>query len=464
MAKVSFYGAAGTVTGSRYVLEVQDKKYLIDCGLFQGTKENRLRNWEPFPVAPQEIDKVFLTHAHIDHTGYLPRFCKDGFRGNIHSTYATAELCDILLKDSAHLQEEDAEWANKKGFSKHTPALPLYTIEDAEKALKRFDPLYYGQDFFMENNVRVKFKDAGHILGSSFIEFKTRSRDNTRKILFSGDFGRAGHRILREPVQVFDVDYLILESTYGNRRHDDLDPTEELTRIILESRDRGGVLVIPSFAIGRTQQLLYTIRELEAEKKIPVLDVYIDSPMGITATEVFRKYIADYSLTSRMEFLENKRLFLTKKVRFCRTVPESKEINAIKKNAVIISSSGMATGGRILHHLVHRLPESQNTILMIGFQAQGTRGRTILDGAPSVKIHGFEVPIKARVESISGFSGHGDYHEILAWLMGFNQPPEKIFLVHGEPEASLAMAEKIRKQFNWNVVIPNLGDSFDLNL
>ena len=269
MTTLSFLGAAGNVTGSRFVLETQGKKLLVDCGLFQGLKQNRLRNWEPFPVPPADIEAVLLTHAHIDHSGYLPRLCKQGFSGRIHSTYATQELCEIMLRDSAHLQQEDALWANKKGFSKHTPALPLYTVEDAEKALSQFNPHYYGQDLFLSDTLRIKFKDAGHILGSSIIDVKTTGAQGTRRFIFSGDLGRPGRPILWDPVQVYEVDYLILESTYGNRLHDAKPSEVELARVINQSVQRGGVLVIPSFAVGRTQELLYFIRELEEQGKIP---------------------------------------------------------------------------------------------------------------------------------------------------------------------------------------------------
>lgn len=464
MEKLTFFGATGTVTGSRFLLELRGKKLLIDCGLFQGPKQNRLKNWEPFPVPPADVDKVLLTHAHIDHTGYLPRFCKAGFSGQIHCTHATYDLCRILLKDSAHLQEEDAYWANKKGFSKHKPALPLYTVKDAEKALTLFAPLHYGEDFYFSDNLRLKFKDAGHILGSSFIDIKTTNTKNPRKILFSGDIGRPKRQFLREPVQAFNVDYLILESTYGDRLHDDVSPEEELVKVIKDSIKRGGVLLIPSFAVGRTQTLLYIIRELEEQGKIPSLPVYVDSPMAIDATDIFRKRISDLNLSSRILTLKKIRIFHPKQLRLCESKEQSIAINQQKSRAIIISASGMATGGRILHHLRQRLPYPENTILFIGYQAEGTRGRTILEGKPHVKLHGKHIPIKANIENISGFSGHADYNEILAWLMGFNKPPEKTFITHGEAEASASLADKIRKQFGWNVVIPDFGDSFELNI
>ncbi|NIM65442.1 MAG: MBL fold metallo-hydrolase [Candidatus Latescibacteria bacterium] len=464
MAKLTFLGATGTVTGSRFLLEVNNDKLLIDCGMFQGPKKMRLKNWEPLTFSPSEVDSVLLTHAHIDHSGFLPRFCKDGFKGPIRCTYPTYDLCEILLKDSAHLQEEDAAWANKKGFSKHKPALPLYTVEDAEKTLKLFQPLYYGEDYTIGDGIRLKFKDAGHILGSAFIDVKVSNGEKMRKILFSGDLGRPERPILRDPVQVFNVDYLVLESTYGNRLHEDVSQYDELAGVINDSVKRGGVLVIPAFAIGRTQTLLYVIRELEEQRKIPSLPIYVDSPMAIDATDIFRKRISDQDLASRILALEGKKLFQTKHLHLCDSREESKAINKIKSRAIIISASGMVTGGRILHHMIARLPNRKNTVLFIGYQAEGTRGRAMLEGKETVRIHGENVPVRAHIENISGFSGHADYNETLAWLMGFNKPPEKIFLVHGEPEASKAMAEKIRKNFSWDVIIPELDESVEIDL
>jgi metallo-beta-lactamase family protein len=464
MAMLTFWGATDTVTGSRHLLEVKGKNYLIDCGLFQGTKKNRLRNWDPFPVSPETIDRLLLTHAHIDHSGYIPRFCRDGFAGQIHCTHTTSDLCEILLRDSAHLQTEDAQWANKKGFSKHKPAQPLYTIEDAENALSFFKPAYYGEDLYVADGVRVKFKDAGHILGSAFVDIKVTNGKRERRIVFSGDIGRPERPVLRDPVQAFNVDYLVLESTYGDRLHKDLLPLQELAQVINESVERGGVLLIPSFAVGRTQALLYVLRELEEKKAIPALPVFVDSPMAIDATKIFENHIADQDLTSRVLAVKGKKIFTPQRLHICKSRNESKAINKQKSRAIIISASGMATGGRILHHMKERLAHPENTMLFIGYQAEGTRGRTILEGNPTVKIHGEQVPISANVASISGFSGHADYDEILAWLMGFNRPPEKTFLVHGEPEASAALAEKIRDRFGWNVVVPEFGQSFELDL
>ncbi len=464
MATITFWGATGTVTGSRHFLELDRKRYLVDCGLFQGTKENRLRNWEEFPIDPGQIERVLLTHAHIDHTGYLPRLVKNGFSGPVHCTRASADLLEILLRDSAHLQAEDARWANKRGFSKHKPAKPLYELEDAERALSLFMPVFYGQDLPLSEGVRAKFKDAGHILGSAFIDIKTSREGRVRKILFGGDLGRPHRPVLRDPAQVFDVDYLVLESTYGNRLHPRNSPKEELAELINQSVDRGGVLLVPAFAVGRTQTLLFVIRELEEQGKIPELQVFVDSPMAIDSTEIFRNHLPDLDLQSRLYHLQGKQIFRPKRLRICRSRNESKKINAVKNRAIIISSSGMAAGGRILHHLTERLPDPANTVLFIGYQAEGTRGRQLVEGAKKVKIHGQYVPVKALVETLSGYSGHADYQEILAWLIGFNRPPEQTFIVHGEPDAAESLSDKIRETLGWNVLIPKLGESFELDL
>jgi metallo-beta-lactamase family protein len=462
MAKITFLGATGTVTGSRFHLEIDGKNLLIDCGMFQGPKDLRLKNWEDFPVSPSRFDYVLLTHAHIDHSGYLPKFVKEGFCGKIICTQATAKLCRLMLKDSAHIQEEDAKWANKKGFSKHSPALPLYTAEDAEKAIELFQPIYYGDHFNISENTRLKFHDSGHILGSALIDIKTKTSDRSRKILFSGDLGRPEMPVLNDPAQVYNVDYLILESTYGNRLHESSDPISDLARVIRESMERNGALVIPAFSVGRTQTLLYLLRLLAEEKKIPSLPIYVDSPMAIETLQIFEKHLPDFDLSARVQKLEGKDIFRPLNLHLCPSVEDSKKINTIKSGCIIISASGMITGGRILHHLAQRLPDQNNTVLLIGYQAEGTRGRTIMEKKETVKIHGSEVPIKARIEMIDGFSGHADYNEILAWLMPFNITPKTTFLVHGERDASSSLAEKIKQNYQWKVNVPQMGESFEL--
>lgn len=465
LANLTFLGATGTVTGSRFLLITKGKKLLIDCGLFQGLKVNRLKNWDPFPVPPSEIDEVFLTHAHLDHSGYIPRFCKQGYAGKIHSTHATYDLCEIILRDSGYLQEEDARWANRKGFSKHRPALPLYTEEDAAKSLLHFEPIYYGEDIFIRDDLRVKFKDAGHILGSSFIDIKITNGDKPVRFLFSGDLGSPSRPILRDPVQVYEVDYLIIESTYGDRLHTTGHKTrdEELTRVINESVQRGGILIIPSFAVERTQELLYYIRALEEKGEIPSVPVYLDSPMAINATSVFEKWKREFGFQAKLLELEGKQILRPQQIHFTRDVKESKALHDFQGPGIIISASGMLEGGRVLHHLEHRLPYTSNTVLFVGYQAEGTRGRAILNGKSEIKIHGQMIPVKAKIENISGFSGHADYNEALAWLMGFNRPPLKTFIIHGEPDSSQALANKIRNRLGWEVVVPKLEESFELN-
>lgn len=463
MAKITFLGATGTVTGSKYLVETDDRfKILVDCGLFQGLKELRLRNWQPLPVPAVQINAVILTHAHIDHTGYLPRLFQEGFRGPVWATTATADLCQIMLPDSAHLQEEDAYYANKKGFSKHPLAKPLYTVDDALKALTHFQAVPYGQTMQLHPHLSLTFRDAGHILGSAFADLRIKTNGEEIRLLFSGDLGRPGQPILRDPHTVFGVDYLVLESTYGDRLHDNINPKDQLAQIINTSVERGGVLVIPSFAVGRTQELLYTIRELEEEHRIPILPIYVDSPMAIDATQIFLKNSQDHDLESKVQALQGKEILRTARLTFTQTKEQSQTLNAIKSEAIIISASGMATGGRILHHLYHRLPDARNTILFIGYQAAGTRGRTILEGAPTVKIHGEQIPIKAHIEYISAFSAHADYNEILAWLSSFNRAPRRIFIVHGEPDQSRALAARIQQHFHWETAIPDYLSSWDL--
>ncbi len=462
MAKLTFYGATGTVTGSRFHLEIDGKNLLIDCGMFQGPKEVRLKNWETFPVPPSIFEYVFLTHAHIDHSGYLPKFVREGFNGKIICTHATAELCKVMLKDSAHIQEEDAKWANKKGFSKHSPAMPLYTKEDAEKTLDLFHPIHYDDFFKLSENTRIKLHDSGHILGSALVDIKTKIEEKSRKILFSGDLGRPEIPVLNEPDQVYNVDYLILESTYGQRLHESSDPISDLVEVINRCMKRGGSLVIPAFSVGRTQTLLYLLRLLEDEGKIPSYPIFVDSPMAINALDIFKDHIKDFDLYARMQKMQGKDIFHPENLHICRTREDSMSINKQRSGCIIISASGMVTGGRILHHMAQRLPDPKNTILLMGYQAEGTRGRVIQEKKETVKIHGKQVPINAKIEMIDGFSGHADYNEMLAWLMPFNKKPKQVFMVHGETEASQSMAIKIRDTFGWNVSVPKFGDSFEL--
>ncbi|MCD6205086.1 MAG: MBL fold metallo-hydrolase [Candidatus Marinimicrobia bacterium] len=463
MTRLTFLGATGTVTGSKHLLETDGKKFLIDCGMFQGLKELRLRNWAEFPVDPASIDAIILTHAHIDHSGYLPKLVQMGFKGTIYATPSTTDLCRIMLPDSAHLQEEDAKYANKKQFTKHKPALPLYFLSDAENALDLFESLPYGKKIDLSPNVTLCYRDAGHILGSAFVDIRIKNGDEEKRVLFSGDLGRPNQPILRDPHTVFGTDYLILESTYGDRLHGERDRKEDLARVINDSYERGGVLIIPSFAVGRTQEILYTIRELEEEKRIPVMPVFVDSPMAINATTVFQKNAQDHDLESKVAEIKGIDILKTTDLRFARTAEQSKAINSIASRAIIISASGMVTGGRILHHLFNRLANPKNTVLFIGYQAEGTRGRSILEGAETIKIHGQHIPVKAKIEQISGFSAHADYNEILAWLSNFNEAPKNIFIVHGEASQSAALSKRIQSRFNWNTMIPKYLESVTLD-
>jgi metallo-beta-lactamase family protein len=454
MPSLSFLGATGTVTGSKYLLEAGGERLMIDCGLFQGDKELRLRNWNPFPIPPASIQWLVLTHAHLDHIGYIPRLVKDGFRGQILASAATVDLAKIVLPDSGHLQEEDAAYANKKGFSKHAPALPLYTYEEAVKALESFRALEDSKPLELSPHFTLRFYYAGHILGARMIEATVRENGATRKILFSGDLGRFPQLIIREPVIPDDADYMLLESTYGDRLHPHDDVGAHLTSIVESTAARGGTVVIPSFAVGRTQEFLFIFSEVIAQGKMHSLPIHVDSPMAIDVTDLYRRHSEEHDLDT--EALEKQGImpFAPPDLHFDRSVEESKAVNDVRYPLIIISASGMATGGRIVHHLERCLPDHRNTIVFVGFQAAGTRGQSIQSGAESVKMHGQQVRIRARIESLENLSAHADYEEIFNWLRRFPKPPGKIFLVHGEPRATEALHEKIARQLRWNVTIP----------
>jgi len=451
MGTITFLGATGTVTGSKYLFEQDGKRLLIDCGLFQGLKELRQRNWTPLPFDMKSIDAVILTHAHIDHTGYLPRLVKQGFRGPVYANSATVDLLKIMLMDSAHLQEEDARFLNKIGATKHKPALPLYNKEDADKAISLLKPVTYGMEFEPVPNMRVKVN----------VYWNT-DKGERRKIVFSGDLGRPNRPILKDPSTIYQADYVLVESTYGNRLHEDAHPEESLKRIINETVQRKGSVVIPSFAVGRTQELLYILRDLEEKKQIPEIPVFVDSPMAINATVITSKHIENQDLDARLLHIKGIDAFKTKHTVFTESREESQKINDFTEPCIIISASGMLTGGRILHHLKYRLPFEKHTVLFIGYQAVGTRGRAMLDGKKKIKIHGEQIPVKANIEKISGFSAHADYEEILAWLAGFTHPPRSVFIVHGEPEASAALAKKIKEIYKWTVHVPEYQNRFQI--
>ncbi|HEX8186200.1 MAG TPA: MBL fold metallo-hydrolase [Blastocatellia bacterium] len=463
MATLQFLGATGTVTGSKYVLEVGGSRAIIDCGLFQGLKELRQRNWESLPINPASIGWALITHAHIDHTGYLPRLVRDGFTGPIYATKASAGLVNIMLPDSGKLQEEDAKYANRKGFSKHQPALPLYTEQDARHALKQVEPVDYYEDVRLSKFITARFIPAGHILGSSFIELRiTEPGQEPFKILFSGDVGRYDEPILNDPAQVDDADYLLVESTYGNRLHDPTDPKDRLAEIINQTAERGGKVIIPAFAVGRTQLLVYYLRELEDEGRIPVLPVAVDSPMGSEATRLYSKFKQDHDLD--MQRVENLRRnpLATRNFSLVQGRDGSKALDAETGPAIIISASGMATGGRVLHHLAHYLPDPRSAVILVGYQAAGTRGRRLQNGDKQIKIHGQMVKVNARIENVTSMSAHADAAELLRWLGGFKRPPRTTFIIHGETDSAEALRDKIVEKLGWNVAIPEYKQIVEL--
>jgi metallo-beta-lactamase family protein len=453
MATLTFLGATGTVTGSKYLLEAGGERLLIDCGLFQGLKELRLRNWNPLPIPSASIQWLVLTHAHLDHTGYIPRLVKDGFKGQVYASPATVDLARLLLPDSGHLQEEDAAYANKKGFSKHAPALPLYTYDEAVKSLELFRAIDESKPLDLSSHFTLRCFSAGHILGARMIEVSVRENGSVKRILFSGDLGRFPQLILRQPVVPEDgFDYMLLESTYGDRLHPRDDVGAHLASIVEETAERGGTVVIPSFTVGRTQELLYLFRELVEQQRMHSLPIHVDSPMAIDVTDLYLRHEEDHDL--RMEALETLGIkpFSPPDLHFDKSVEESKALNDTHYPMVIISASGMATGGRVVHHLARCLPDHRNTILFVGFQAAGTRGRLIQAGQP-VKMYGQDVQIRARIETLDNLSGHADYGEILGWLHKFQKAPRKTFLVHGEPQAAESLRQKVAQELQWDVSV-----------
>ncbi len=463
MATIQFLGAARTVTGSKHLIEVDGYRAMVDCGLFQGLKELRLRNWDPFPLNPASVNTVILTHAHIDHTGYLPKFVHDGFDGPVYATPATVELARIMLPDSARLQEEDAAYVNKTGSSKHHPALPLYNERDATEACRLMQSVNYHKRVQLTKKLSFEFVTAGHILGSSFVVLEIECADGQRKsMVMTGDLGRYDEPIIHDPSTVDEADYIVVESTYGNREHPDFDVKARLAEIITETARRGGHVLIPAFAVGRTQQLLYLIRELEEENRIPTLRVFVDSPMAASATKLYLRHKEDHDLEMKDLMDDRKNPLATKRFNLARTVQESKNISAEEESTIVISASGMATGGRILHHLRKRLPDERNTVIFVGFQSEGTRGRRLLDGEKEIKIFGEFVPVRAQIERLDNLSAHADSREVLRWLSGFKRAPEKVFLVHGEPAAQEAMKIKIVEKFGWPVEIPEYLQKFEL--
>jgi metallo-beta-lactamase family protein len=446
---ITFLGAVGTVTGSKYLVESAGARVLVDCGLFQGYKQLRLRNWAPFAVPPSSIDQVLLTHAHIDHSGYLPRLVKSGYGGRILATGATRDLCAVLLPDSGHLQEHDAEFANRHGFSKHRPALPLYTLADGQAVMAHFDEAEFAKPVVVAGGLSARYLYAAHILGAAMIELSCAKG----KFLFSGDLGRPNTVTLYDPTIVESADYLVLESTYGNRKHDRSDPCDLLSEIINRTAKRGGSIVIPSFAVGRAQQLLVYLNLLKRAGRIPDLPVYLDSPMAESASDIFARHPDDH----RMSRAETDVAFAV--AHYVRSVDESKALDESPETPkIIISASGMATGGRVLHHLKVYAADPRSTVLFVGYQAGGTRGAAMIAGAEKVKIHGAYVPVRAEVKVLDMLSAHADADEILAWLHHFKAPPKTTFLTHGEPDAADALRRRISEELGWSVVVPEYRD------
>jgi metallo-beta-lactamase family protein len=459
MAQITFLGAAGTVTGSKYLIEADGKRLLVDCGLFEGSKELKQRNWDKLAIDPATIDWVLLTHAHIDHTGYLPRLIRNGYHGPIYANAATHELCALLLPDSAHLQEEDALYAAKKAYSSHKPPLPLYTVAEAQIALTQFRDIPSNDSFTISPQFSVRPHDAGHILGATWLELTITQGGKKTLVVFSGDVGRYDQPILKDPESPTRADILLCESTYGDRDHPSGSVTDELAEVINRTAKRGGAVVIPAFAVDRTQLLMYYLRALSEQKRIPDLPVYVDSPMAIGVTDIYARHHGDHDLRPQTspDPLNLGTVHLT------RSVEDSKKINDVVSPCIIVSASGMITGGRVLHHLARRLPDSRSAVLLVGYQAEGSGGRALQDGAKFLRLHGEQVPVRAEVVDIGQLSAHAGKSELLRWLSGFQAPPRQTFMIHGEPSGLNSLRDAITSQYHWPVTIPAYLQSFDLN-
>ncbi|MBX2915594.1 MAG: MBL fold metallo-hydrolase [Cyclobacteriaceae bacterium] len=459
--RLKILGAAQSVTGSKYLLEFDNQKILVDCGLFQGQKELRLRNWERLPVDPATIHTVIITHAHIDHIGYLPRLVKDGFRGQIICTHATEDLMKIMLQDAAKLQEEEAEFAFKRGYSKHSKPEPLFSEKDVQEVLPLVNSVRFNKEVKILNHISARFFNSGHILGSAIIELTFNSQKQEKKVVFSGDLGRYTDAIMHPPEAIERADVLLVESTYGNRLNPVDQIENDLSQIINEAVTHQGVIVVPAFAVGRTQTLIYHFHQLMAQKRIPKLPIYIDSPMAINVTDLYERHSYNHKIKVEKHHNQLISIFDSPQIHFCTNREDSKALNDLKRSAIIISASGMVTGGRILHHLFHRLRNENDTVLFAGYQAEGSRGRRIQDGEPMVKIFGEEVPVKCHVKTINGLSAHADQEELLQWLDNFKERPKVTFITHGETTSATTLAEKLKAK-NWNAVVPNYLDTFEL--
>jgi len=459
--QLTFLGAAGTVTGSRFLLSGNHRSYLVDCGLFQGGRRMEEKNWQPFAPPPDRLDAVLLTHAHIDHVGYLPRLVASGFHGPVYATEATCALLELVLPDAAHLQEQDATYANKRGYSRHRPALPLYTAADAQQALELVQPVPFHQSIPLDG-VAATWRPAGHLLGSAFLEVDLGAEAARPRLVFSGDLGRYDSEVMKPPAEIEDCDVLLLESTYGDRVHADQPIAQELSRLLGEVAESKGVLLIPAFAVGRTQQVLYHIRALQEAGLAPDLPVYIDSPMAIDASQIYCRFGDDHNLDVNLLMDGNACPLRCRDTHFVREVADSKALNQMPGPAVILSASGMLTGGRILHHLKWRLPEACNTVLFVGYQAEGTRGRALLEGAKSLRVHGDQVTVRAQIAQVDALSGHAGQDELLRWLGGLRRPPSQVYLVHGEPPASQELERQIGSRLGYRTSIASEGMTVEL--
>ena len=451
--RLTFLGATATVTGSKYLVEAGNQRILVDCGLFQGYKPLRLRNWAPFPVDPKSIDAAVLTHAHLDHTGYLPRLARDGFRGRVWCTEATQALAKILLPDSGRLQEEEAEYANRKGYSKHQPAEPLYSEEDANRCLRQFHSVPFDSPFEPVPGLHARLRPQGHILGAAAVELEHEGA----RLTFSGDIGRAHDPLMRAPTPLAECDWIVTESTYGNRTHPPVDLEQELGIVLKRVAARGGVVVIPAFAVGRAQLLIHLIGRLQASGTVPRMPVYLNSPMATDVTALYHRFRAEHRLS------EAECDALHRVATIVNTVEESKALNMRHGPMVIVSASGMATGGRVLHHLRAFAPDSRNAIVLTGYQAEGTRGAALAAGARSVRIHGQDLAVNAEVVQLAGASAHADADEILDWLRSAPRPPRKVFVTHGDPDAADALRARIERDLAWPVEVPDYRDRVDLH-
>lgn len=461
--ELSFHGAAGTVTGSRHLLRTADRTVLVDAGLFQGLKELRLRNWQRPAFDPERVDHLLLTHTHIDHAGYLPKLVREGFRGPVHCTPATLDLARILLLDAARIQEEDAAHANRKGYTRHRPALPLYTEADAEKALGLFAPVDYGEWIGLGGGMQARFTNAGHILGSAHVEVRVEADGGVRRIVFSGDVGRYSMPLHPDPTSPPVADVVVVESTYGDREHEHVTLLDQIAGPVAETFRRGGTVLVPAFAVGRAQLVTLLLSEAMEEGRIPEAPIHIDSPMATDATAVYARHVDAENLDRDLVADLGGRLF-PRRVRLHRSVAESKELNGLSGPRVIISSSGMLTGGRVLHHLGRLLPGEDNLLVLVGYQAAGTRGRRLIEGAEKLRMHGRDIPVRCRFVNAHGLSAHADRNGLLRWLEAIGGPPRRVFVTHGEPDSAAALAARIREETGAEVHVPAHGEAFPLSI